>query len=231
MFDRNGRFFGYGHVDPPNAPSYDSRSRPAPSPEAYRTAEQPGGNPPAPENSYKTFHFSTGSNSNKGAFNFSNPDSIFAEFLRSSGGNGNGNDDDFDFGIFDRPSRTPRPPRTPQNEVTVVEKPLPVTLEEMFHGTTKKMKIKRKTYNQTTGRTATEDRILEVPVKKGLKAGSKIKFSDVGDEIEGGTQDLHFIVSAVTNFSIGPMYTVDQDSRNHILCSNATAMTSSTQYR
>jgi DnaJ family protein B protein 4 len=31
-----------------------------------------------------------------------------------------------------------------------------------------------------------------------LKAGSKIKFSDVGDQVEGGTQDLHFVVSEVS---------------------------------
>ncbi|KAF1813525.1 DnaJ-domain-containing protein [Eremomyces bilateralis CBS 781.70] len=79
-------------------------------------------------------------------------------------------------------------------EVTVLEKPLPVTLEEIFGGTTKKMKIKRKTYDQVTGKQSIEDRILEVPIKRGLKPGSKIKFSNVGDQTEGGTQDLHFIV-------------------------------------
>jgi DnaJ family protein B protein 4 len=88
--------------------------------------------------------------------------------------------------------------RAPAPEVTVVEKSLPVSLEELFNGTTKKMKIKRKTYDQATGKQSTQDRILEVPIKKGLKAGSKIKFSDVGDQVEGGTQDLHFIVSEVS---------------------------------
>ena len=87
--------------------------------------------------------------------------------------------------------------RAPEPEVTVVEKPLPVSLEEIFNGTTKKMKIKRKTYDQATGKQSVQDRILEVPIKRGLKAGSKIKFSDVGDQVEGGTQDLHFIVQEV----------------------------------
>lgn len=90
--------------------------------------------------------------------------------------------------------------RAPQPEVTVVEKPLPVSLEELFNGTTKKMKIKRKTYDPATGKQSIQDRILEVPIKKGLKAGSKIKFSDVGDQVEGGTQDLHFVVSEVSSF-------------------------------
>ena len=134
-------------------------------------------------------------------------------------------DDGFGFGGFggvggmpgmSGSSRTPRGAksgrfdsggrRTPAPEVTVVEKPLPVSLEELFSGTTKKMKIKRKTYDQATGKQSTQDRILEVPIKKGLKAGSKIKFSDVGDQVEGGTQDLHFIIQEVRYSTTPPPY-------------------------
>jgi len=162
-----------------------------------------------------TFHFSSsgGGGGPGGGFNFSNPDSIFADFLRSQGTMGD--DDDFGgFGGFGMGglggmggagakrrgpggSRFEGGRRAPAPEITVVEKPLPVSLEELFNGTTKKMKIKRKTYDQATGKQSTQDRILEVPIKRGLKAGSKIKFSDVGDQVEGGTQDLHFIVSEV----------------------------------
>jgi DnaJ family protein B protein 4 len=163
----------------------------------------------------RSFHFSTGGGGANG-FNFSNPESIFSEFLRGSGGGMGGDDDDFGgfggFGMGGMPggmggSRGGRGPggrfsggrRAPEPEVTVVEKPLPVTLEELFNGTTKKLKIKRKTYDQATGKQSTQDRILEVPIKRGLKAGSKIKFSDVGDQVEGGTQDLHFVVSEVSH--------------------------------
>jgi DnaJ family protein B protein 4 len=75
-----------------------------------------------------------------------------------------------------------------------VERQLPVSLEDLYKGTHKKMKIKRKTFN-TQGQRTTEDKILEMDIKPGLKAGSKIKFSGVGDQEEGGSQDLHFIVS------------------------------------
>lgn len=156
----------------------------------------------------RTFRFSTGGGGN--GFNFSNADDIFSEFLRSGGGGmgGGGGGDDFDFGGFGvggmpggmggkRGGRFSGGRRAPEPEVTVVEKPLAVSLEELFNGTTKKLKIKRKTYDQSTGKQSTQDRILEVPIKKGLKAGSKIKFSDVGDQVEGGTQDLHFVVSEV----------------------------------
>lgn len=167
----------------------------------------------------RTFHFSTGGGSGgAGGFSFSDPESIFADFFRSSMG-GAGGDDFGDFSGFGGSrmggmggmgsrkgprmgsSRFPDMnggPRAPTPEVTVLEKPLQVTLEELFNGTTKKMKIKRKKYDQATGKQTVEDRILEVPIRAGLKAGSKIKFKDVGDQVEGGTQDLHFIVEEVS---------------------------------
>jgi DnaJ family protein B protein 4 len=153
----------------------------------------------------RSFHFSTGGGGGNG-FNFSNADDIFGEFMRNAGGGG----DEFDLGGFGMPGgngggkggRFRGGRRAPEPEVTVVEKPLAVTLEELFSGTTKKLKIKRKTYDQSTGKQSTQDRILEVPIKKGLKPGSKIKFSDVGDQVEGGTQDLHFIISEVCAYSL-----------------------------
>ncbi|KAF4303159.1 Heat shock protein DnaJ [Botryosphaeria dothidea] len=162
-------------------------------------------------------------------FNFSNPESIFSEFFRNGASGMGGMEDDDGFASFGgmpggfpggaRPGakrsstsrgfpQESRRAHTP--EVTVVEKPLYVTLEELFNGTTKKMKIKRKTYDQATGKQSTQDRILEVPIKKGLKAGSKIKFSDVGDQVEGGTQDLHFIKEH-------PLYKRDGDDLKHIV--------------
>jgi DnaJ family protein B protein 4 len=76
---------------------------------------------------------------------------------------------------------------------------LPVSLEELFKGTYKGFKIKRRKIDIATGTQITEDRILEMPIKPGLKAGSKIKLKDMGDQIEGGTQDVHFIVEEVSS--------------------------------
>lgn len=154
----------------------------------------------------RSFHFSTGGGGAGAQFSFNNPEDIFAQFMRASGGGGGGgrgfDDDDDPFAGFPSGPRTRRTrsgfasePRhrdtTP--EITTVERPLPVTLEELFNGVTKKMKIKRKTYDETGKRVQT-DQILEVPIKPGLKKGSKIKFNGVGDQVEGGRQDLHFIV-------------------------------------
>lgn len=156
----------------------------------------------------RTFHFSTGGG--PGGFSFGDPNDIFAQFARSggagsSGSAGLGSDDDlFDLlgGMGGRGSRrttgfggSPRgPPRPRTPEVTVVERDLPVALEDLYKGVHKKMKIKRKTFDPATGKRAVQDKILEMDIKPGLKAGSKIKFAGVGDQEEGGTQDLHFIV-------------------------------------
>lgn len=155
----------------------------------------------------RTFHFSTGGGPG-GGFSFNNPNDIFAEFMRQQGGGGG--DDDFGniFSSFGgggaggggsrsgrtrmRSSGEPRY-REHTPEITTVERPLPLALEELFNGVTKKMKIKRKTFDETGKRVQT-DQILEVPIKPGLKKGSKIKFNGVGDQVEGGRQDLHFIV-------------------------------------
>jgi DnaJ family protein B protein 4 len=39
-----------------------------------------------------------------------------------------------------------------------------------------------------------------------LKKGSKIKFNGVGDQVEGGRQDLHFIVDEVSDPLITETY-------------------------
>jgi len=166
----------------------------------------------------RSFHFST--NGGSGGFNFGNPEDIFAQFAKSSGGGGGagasfGEEDP----LFDllggmggsggsRSRRTggggfggagfggsPRAqPRPETQEVSILEKDLPVSLEDLYKGAKKKMKINRKKFD-AKGQQRKEEKILEMDIKPGLKAGSKIKFSGVGDETDGGSQDLHFIVS------------------------------------
>ncbi|KAL8671842.1 MAG: hypothetical protein Q9168_003682 [Polycauliona sp. 1 TL-2023] len=165
-----------------------------------------GGMPGMGGGGTRSFHFSTGGlGGGGGGFSFSNPESIFSEFFKQ-GGAGMGDDEDI-FAQFTGGSPraggsgrsryresgvSRRRPRTP--EVTTVEKPLPLTLEELFTGTKKKMKIKRKTFDDGSGKRKVEDKILDMEIIAGYKAGTKIKFKGVGDQEEGGTQDLHFIV-------------------------------------
>lgn len=170
----------------------------------------------------RTFHFSTSGGG--GGFSFSNPESIFSEFFKS-GGAGLGDDDDVfaNFGSqgqrmgggrsrsFMESTGGARPYRAPTPEVTTVERPLSVTLEELFKGVHKKMKIKRKTYDHGTNKRKLEDKILDMEIRPGYKAGTKIKFKGVGDQEEGGTQDLHFIVTEVRvfPFSICRIFSMD----------------------
>ncbi|KAI1746287.1 hypothetical protein F4680DRAFT_463510 [Xylaria scruposa] len=180
----------------------------------------------------RSFHFTTGGGG-ANAFNFSNPESIFAEFMRGSGGGGGGvgDDDDAFASIFGggmpraaggRSSRARGfsggdpfrggGARDAAPEVTTVERALPLTLEELFNGITKKMKIKRKTFDES-GKRTTSDQVLEVPIKPGLKKGSKIKFKGVGDQEEGGKQDLHFIVEEKPH----PLFVRDGDDIIHTI--------------
>lgn len=165
----------------------------------------------------RTFHFNVGGGGGGGGFNFSGAESVFNNFMRT-GGAGVGDDDAFTnffgagMGAGNRPrtrARTGfadapgagagaggRGPRQQTPEVTTVERPLPVTLEDMFKGANKKMKIKCKLFDPNGKRTTTE-KVLEVPIKPGLKKGSKIRFKGVGDQEEGGQQDLCFVIEEV----------------------------------
>lgn len=157
----------------------------------------------------RSFHFSTGGG-NGGNFNFSDPGDIFSEFGRQNGedlfsmlnngafgasAGGSGRKSSSRFANGGDPFGATR--RAPTPDVTTVEKPLMVTLEDLYAGTKKKMRIKRKTFDPTTGKRNVQDKILEMDVKPGMKAGSKFKFKGVGDQEEGGSQDMHFIVTEV----------------------------------
>jgi DnaJ family protein B protein 4 len=112
-----------------------------------------------------------------------------------------------------------------------VERPLPLTLEELFKGTHKKMKIKRKAFDEVTGKRTTQDKVLEMDIKPGLKKGSKIKFKGVGDQEEGGQQDLHFVVEEVSSIpKTGQGFEkeyANEFCRRNIHSSSATETTSS----
>lgn len=165
----------------------------------------------------RTFKFSTGGGG-PGGFNFRSADDVFGDFARGGGLGGDDLNDIFaqmaggarrqsrmrNSGGFDDDFATTRREKTP--EVTTVEKPLPISLEDMYHGVKKKMKIKRKLFDDSGKRILT-DKILEIPIKPGLKKGSKIKFKGVGDQEEGGQQDLHFIVEEVSTSQHSPVST------------------------
>ncbi|KAL8509139.1 hypothetical protein ACS0TY_016364 [Phlomoides rotata] len=74
-----------------------------------------------------------------------------------------------------------------------IERNLPCSLEDLYKGTTKKMKISRDVL-ETSGRNTMEE-ILTIEIKPGWKKGTKITFPEKGNEQPGVIpSDLVFII-------------------------------------
>ena len=72
---------------------------------------------------------------------------------------------------------------------------LKVSLEDIYHGVTKKMKITRKVLNPDKRTTRVEDKVLTVEIKKGWKAGTKITFPKEGDQTPNNVPaDIVFVI-------------------------------------
>lgn len=77
----------------------------------------------------------------------------------------------------------------------VMQCSLPVSLEDLFSGCTKKLKITRKRLDDRQILRPAEI-LLKVDIKSGYKVGTKIKFAGEGDALPGNqVQDLVFIIS------------------------------------
>ncbi|KAM7259992.1 hypothetical protein ACFE04_015733 [Oxalis oulophora] len=62
-----------------------------------------------------------------------------------------------------------------------IEQPLACSLEELYMGTTKKMKISREIMD-ANGKALPVEEILRIDIKPGWKKGTKITFSEKGNE-------------------------------------------------
>lgn len=168
-----------------------------------------------------TFRFtSTGPGGAGGtSFHPSDADDIFKHFFASFGGGGMGGmggmgmDDDsgmpdgFSFGGmgggmprgahrgFGGSSRQQQRPFGEPEKPPAIKRPFPISLEDLYKGAVKRLKVTRKLRDGATGRPVSTDKILTINVKPGWKAGTKIRFPNEGDELENGqTQDIEFIV-------------------------------------
>lgn len=75
-----------------------------------------------------------------------------------------------------------------------IERDLPISLEEVLTGCTKKMKITRRV-TQPSGQMFKEDKILTINVKPGWKSGTKITFNQEGDQSPNAIPaDVIFII-------------------------------------
>ncbi|XP_059663203.1 uncharacterized protein LOC132308922 [Cornus florida] len=145
-------------------------------------------------------YFSTGDGPTTFRFNPRNPDDIFTEFFGFSspfggmggggGGGGMRGESRFSSGLFgddifgsfgergggSMHMHPPAPRKAPPIEQTV-----PCTLEELYKGTTKKMKISREIAD-ASGKSMPVEEILTINIKPGWKKGTKITFPEKGNE-------------------------------------------------
>ncbi|KAG5458660.1 MAG: HSP40/DnaJ peptide-binding protein [Olpidium bornovanus] len=158
-----------------------------------------------------TFTFTSGGpRGGFGGFHPSRPEDIFAQFFSGFGGMGGmrgmradmaGDEDEGmggfpGFGHFGRGGVGGAGARTgPRRQApAAVKRSLPLSLEELYTGTTKKLKVTRKLHD-VSGRTVQAEKILTLNIKPGYKAGTKIRFENAGDDLPDGTsQDIEFVI-------------------------------------
>ncbi|KAF1318642.1 Dnaj subfamily b member, partial [Globisporangium splendens] len=76
-----------------------------------------------------------------------------------------------------------------------LKRQLECTLDQLYTGCTKKLKITRKVFDPATQQLHEEQKILEVNVRPGWKDGTKITFEGQGDALPGrAPQDIVFII-------------------------------------
>lgn len=115
-------------------------------------------------------------------------------FTQTFGGHGGGDGYSGMFGGGGRPVK-----------VAPIERKLPCSLEELYKGTTKKMKISREIAD-ASGKTIPVEEILTIDVKPGWKKGTKITFPEKGNEQPNTiAADLVFIIDEKPH----PVYTRD----------------------
>ncbi|KAJ1729754.1 Molecular chaperone (DnaJ super) [Coemansia biformis] len=151
-----------------------------------------------------TFSFTSGG---FGGFNPSNPEDIFAQLFGGGLGGGLGgagvagmagrgrgrgaqfmgvNNDMGGFGFGGGAQGNIRHPQEATHRV-------PCTLEDLYSGVTKKLKVTRRVCGPDGAITPAE-KTLSVEIRPGWKSGTKIRYNKEGDDLGNGAQDIVFVV-------------------------------------
>jgi DnaJ family protein B protein 4 len=165
-----------------------------------------GGGGPGRSGTHFFFQTAGGGGPGGGRFRPTNPEDIFRQFFGagfdpfSSAG---GMDDDMDMddlmgggGAGHGPSfasfHGARPgARRARSKPEPLRRALPCTLEELYSGITKRLKVTRRCLSSSRP----PEKVLTVTVKPGWKAGTLIRFAGEGDEVAPGiAQDIEFVV-------------------------------------
>ncbi|CAN6717847.1 unnamed protein product [Malus baccata var. baccata] len=138
-------------------------------------------------------------------FNPRDADDIYAEIFGSDGGcGGGGGGGRYRDGFFRTPNgggpefvgTSSGGGAAPQRKANAVENLLPCSLEELYKGVKKKMKISRNIYDAVSaGKVWTVEEILTIEIRPGWKKGTKITFPEKGNQELGVIPaDLIFVV-------------------------------------
>ncbi|KAJ4885954.1 DNAJ heat shock family protein [Raphanus sativus] len=127
-------------------------------------------------------------------FNGRSADDIFSEFFGFSKPPGGGFRFSEDVFSSYRSSPGETSNAVPPRKAAPIERQLPCSLEDLYKGITKKMKISRDVLDSSWRQTTVEE-ILTIEIKPGWKKGTKITFPEKGNEQRGIIpSDLVFIV-------------------------------------
>ena len=90
-----------------------------------------------------------------------------------------------------KPQRKSGFPSSSTNEKpSEITRPLKVSLEDLYSGALKHLKVTRRLLDGTT-----EDKVIEIQIHPGWKSGTKIRFPQAGHEQPGGkAQDMVFVI-------------------------------------
>ena len=151
------------------------------------------------------FHYSSSgggprtSRASAHGFHPSNADDIFKQFFSGAGdpfSAGFNDDDEDDFHSFSRSSPFASTGHSTRNaKPAPAVYPLRLTLEELYTGCTKKLKIKRKLLDPSTHKSVPSEKVIAVAVKAGWKAGTKLSYYGEGDEYAPNKrQDVQLVI-------------------------------------
>ncbi|XP_013603761.1 PREDICTED: dnaJ homolog subfamily B member 1-like isoform X4 [Brassica oleracea var. oleracea] len=144
------------------------------------------GNVPLPTAAGGASFFSSGDGPSPFRFNPTSADDLFAEIFGFSNPFGGGGRSVGGGSMHHH---------TVARKVDPIENKLPCSLEDLYKGTTKKMKISRETVD-VSGKVMQTEEILTIGVKPGWKKGTKITFPEKGNEHPGVIPaDLVFIIN------------------------------------
>lgn len=174
-----------------------------PSATSFTFTTSPGGGGFSPSDPERIFEYVSSHHPCFHTFQLALYREIFSASLGGMGGMGMGGRPSLSSGFGDGPASffasmpggmprrtSQRATSAPAPQPSEITRPLKLSLEDLYSGSTKHLKVSRKLLDGST-----EEKVLEVQILPGWKSGTKIRFPHAGNQQPSGeSQDLVFIV-------------------------------------